>query len=85
MWHTFLLYSRDYEVFSKRYFGRFVYHVPITDRQLRLQSRRTTRSHDRRQLTNDIAIVVSELGYPVARRWYRNYLTLPERVGSNRA
>ena len=27
-WHTFLLSTKDYRVFCKRYFGRFIDHVP---------------------------------------------------------
>lgn len=29
MWHTFLMYSKDYEDFCLRYFGRMIYHAPI--------------------------------------------------------
>ncbi len=29
MWHTFLMYSKDYEDFCLRYFGRMIYHAPV--------------------------------------------------------
>jgi hypothetical protein len=31
MWHTFLLFTRDYEGFCKTYFGVFVHHIPTTE------------------------------------------------------
>ena len=31
MWHTFLLFTRDYEVFCKTYFEVFIHHIPTTE------------------------------------------------------
>jgi hypothetical protein len=31
MWHTFLLFTRDYAEFCDRYFGLFLHHVPGED------------------------------------------------------
>ena len=28
MWHTFLLFTRDYADFSKKYFGSYIHHTP---------------------------------------------------------
>jgi len=33
MWHTFLLYSIDYERFCQKYFGEMIYHQPIARAQ----------------------------------------------------
>jgi len=30
MWHTFLLFTRDYAEFCKKCFGKFIHHVPTT-------------------------------------------------------
>lgn len=29
MWHTFLMYSKDYEDFCHQHFGKMIYHAPI--------------------------------------------------------
>jgi hypothetical protein len=33
MWHTFLLFTRDYAAFCDRYFGFFLHHVPNEDEE----------------------------------------------------
>lgn len=29
-WHEFLLYTREYAVFCRQYFGKFIHHMPIS-------------------------------------------------------
>ena len=31
MWHTFLLFTKDYAAFCNEYFGHFIHHNPNTD------------------------------------------------------
>lgn len=31
MWHTFLLYTKDYHAFCAHYFGQFIHHVPTPE------------------------------------------------------
>jgi hypothetical protein len=33
MWHTFILYTPDYHEFCRRYFGRYLHHMPTTKEQ----------------------------------------------------
>jgi hypothetical protein len=33
-WHTFLLYTEDYEPFCKEYFGGFIHHCPLTPAEM---------------------------------------------------
>lgn len=33
MWHTFLMFTEEYENFCKRYFGRFIHHAPKDDNE----------------------------------------------------
>lgn len=33
MWHTFLLFTKEYLLFCKEYLGRFFHHSPTTDNQ----------------------------------------------------
>lgn len=30
MWHTFLLFTKDYKAFCEEYLGRFIHHEPLT-------------------------------------------------------
>lgn len=31
MWHSFLLYTKDYHAFCSQYFGQFIHHVPSAE------------------------------------------------------
>lgn len=31
MWHTFLLFTREYELFCYKFFNRFIHHSPVTE------------------------------------------------------
>lgn len=33
MWHTFLLFTKDYMFFCKYYFGEYIHHAPNTDEE----------------------------------------------------
>ena len=33
-WHTFVLFTRDYEAFCKNYLGKFIHHVPDIDESI---------------------------------------------------
>lgn len=30
MWHAFILFTKEYHIFSKRYFGKYMHHAPTT-------------------------------------------------------
>ncbi len=31
MWHTFLLFTKDYMIFCDQYFGKYMHHMPFTE------------------------------------------------------
>jgi hypothetical protein len=79
MWHTFLVFTKDYTAFSQKYFGQFVHHVPIPSTTKRRDQKRA--AHDpaaakekvRNQLLRRISTVWDILGEGVALRWYVTY------------
>ncbi|MBY0526250.1 MAG: hypothetical protein K2R98_22850 [Gemmataceae bacterium] len=66
MWHTFLLFTRDYADFCDRYFGFFLHHVPNEDAE--------TRPFDegamRQQLEQQYALVYDVLGEGTLMAWH---------------
>lgn len=67
MWHTFLLFTRDYAVFCDEYLGRFIHHIPAGDEP--------ELSHERMraQLEREYALVYKHLGLEALVRWYERY------------
>jgi len=81
MWHTFVLFTKDYFAFCQGHFGRFIHHSPMThDELLRF---RTDFRADRERVTSRIAkerraqyeLVAERLGVDTLKRWYVDYET----------
>ena len=85
MWHTFLVFTRDYRTFCESYLGAMVEHVPTTRSEFRAQSSlarrdsRRVRSVTAERLQRCVMAVWDKLGERVAMRWYVDY---PERYGA---
>ena len=79
MWHTFILFTREYTHYCHSRFGRYVHHLPTTtdEKQRRREDydrapaafRRKERARMRAQYT----YVCEQLGEPTLRRWYSDY------------
>ena len=79
MWHTFVLFTRDYAGFGERHFGRFLHHQPTTqaaraaDEAAMLADpdafRAARAAADRAQY----AFIAAHLGDEVLIRWYVDY------------
>lgn len=61
MWHAFILCTREYHEFSKRYFGGYIHHAPNANPDLIL-------SHD--EFRSNIEYVSNVLGKQTAMKWY---------------
>ncbi len=65
MWHTFILFTRDYAEFGQTYFGYFIHHqpnvddAPIPDAEARLRK--------------FLSLVYDELGEATFTRWFQEY------------
>ena len=91
MWHTFLLFTRDYAEFCFNHFGFYLHHVPTTERE-KLDymtsadevERGAAVDRKQKRLRANAAYVFEKLGEDVARRWFleppRNAHAGPEGV-----
>ena len=79
MWHTFVLFTRDYADFCEKHLGQFCHHEPT--RRIDRESYAWRAVHEpaaaaqalRQEYTALITLVASELGEDVATRWFDLY------------
>jgi hypothetical protein len=67
MWHTFLMFTRDYEDFCEHYFGFFLHHVPTEAEEDACQE---SPEAVREQLERQLGLVYDALGADTLIRWY---------------
>lgn len=67
MWHTFLLFTRDYSQFCERYFGYFLHHLPATGREPKVSPLESERQ--RRRFYEHVYDVLGENTF---RQWFMN-------------
>lgn len=79
MWHTFVLFTREYAAFCRRFLGGYVHHAPTThaEKERRRQEwqrdpRRALR-RERRRLEAQYAYVYERLGEAALRKWYEEF------------
>ncbi len=72
MWHTFVLFTKDYQAFCYRYFGHFVHHVPNIDRRF-VRSRKNDPEVERKLWETGVRFVVEQLGPEIALRWFKTF------------
>jgi hypothetical protein len=75
MWHTFILFTREYDEFCTRYFGAFIHHAPTTKDEKETFDRDAFLAHKREQYS----VVYDLLGADTLSLWYLGY---KERYGS---
>ena len=77
MWHTFVLFSEEYESFCKKYFKKMIYHVPeIPVLPPKGKSKKVfeeRESEGQSEIHNFIDLVYVALGPTVANRWFVFY------------
>ncbi|MFZ2315014.1 MAG: hypothetical protein WAW86_05070 [Gammaproteobacteria bacterium] len=66
MWHTFLLFTKDYLSFCKQYFGRFFHHSPTTD----LEKEKITKDDFELDFTRFLSYVYDNLGEESLIKWF---------------
>jgi hypothetical protein len=67
MWHTFILFTRDYAEFCQRYFGFFLHHVPAEDG---LDTGPADEEAVRAELERQLGFVYDVLGEETLRAWF---------------
>lgn len=66
MWHTFLLFTRDYADFCEHYFGFFVHHIPNEEEEDKPLEEAVVREQLEKQYTQ----VYNALGEKTLLTWY---------------
>ena len=64
MWHTFLLFTKDYMCFCQQYFGKYFHHVPTTD-----EGRLTSHAFEL-DFTRYLSYVYDNLGEDNLVKWF---------------
>lgn len=67
MWHTFVLFTRDYAEFCERYFGFFLHHIPTDDDT---EAPPLDEAAVRRQLEQQYGLVYDVLGEETLTKWH---------------
>lgn len=78
MWHTFVLYTRDYIDFSCRYFGEYFHHDPARviapKKMINTHAEKVPEKFaSREELEIFAAFVWQELGESTAKRWFQSF------------
>ena len=63
MWHTFLLFTREYAEFSEHFFGVFLHHNPTTE-EIPFEQQNTS-------FENYLSYIYDHLGEETLRRWFQ--------------
>jgi hypothetical protein len=80
MWHTFMLFSREYAEFCEKFFGFFVHHRPTPRSEYLEQIARhelapdAYRAEQGARLEQQFAVVLELLGEGTLVKWYSDYL-----------
>ncbi|SFY19156.1 MULTISPECIES: glycine-rich domain-containing protein [Azotobacter] len=81
MWHTFILFTRDYEAFCLKFFGGMVHHVPYSKTELKksinnLSSQGITFGQAKAQkMRKQLDLIKATLGEKTLIKWYSEYAT----------
>lgn len=67
MWHTFILFTRDYAQFCETYFNKFMHHEPNTSTN---DEPRIMSVNDKIELKRYLDILVNEFGEKTMNVWY---------------
>ena len=70
MWHTFLLFTRDYQAFCHTYFGVFIHHVPTTEEA-------ELPENYEEDLTRYLSYAYDHLGEETLRLWFAEHCEAP--------
>lgn len=79
MWHTFILFTRDYDEFCSRYFGRFIHHAPtprsVYDEVIAAYERDpvAVMNENREFFAKQYELIYDALGEETLVKWYDRY------------
>ena len=79
MWHTFVLFTKDYCNFCEKYFGRYLHHAPFTSRKgIALKEAKALNPDGLRDevingIKNQLTLIETHLGIETIQKWYIKY------------
>ena len=79
MWHHFILFTQDYEIFCERFFGKMVHHAPFSSEHLAQAINDATRKgmtldeYKLHCLEQQLGLIESAMGIETVRKWYVDY------------
>jgi hypothetical protein len=79
MWHTFILFTKDYSDFCDSYFGFYIHHQPITFDEKWNNQRKFSKDFDGQlqtfmeDLKHQMRLVYDAFGAETLLRWYQEY------------
>ena len=66
MWHTFLLFTRDYQTFCNNYLGEFFHHIPLSN-----QSKLPSDEEYESELTEYLTYICDNLNEKTLKTWFQ--------------
>jgi hypothetical protein len=79
MWHTFVLFSREYHIFCHRFFGFYLHHTPTPQEEYERQIRSYERDPEaymeelKASFSDQYELVYDLLGAETLVKWYSEY------------
>jgi len=67
MWHTFILFTKDYADFCQRYFENFIHHDPTDEENA------PSPEQFEKDLTQYLSYIYDNLGEDTVRKWFKEY------------
>lgn len=79
MWHTFILFTKEYQLYCKEKFGFYLHHAPTTKEEK--EHTQTRIKADKRMVMNEMyertkrqyEVIFDLLGEETLTRWYKDY------------
>lgn len=70
MWHTFLLFTKDYMKFCEDYIGNYIHHIPTTD-----EEKKASFNQFETDFTRYLTYIAKHLGSGTLLLWFDNLVT----------
>lgn len=74
MWHTFILFTREYMDFGKQYFGHYLHHAPTTQVE-KAEQIANFEENLNGETTKQLSYVYDNLGAETLKIWFADYFT----------
>lgn len=82
MWHHFILFTKDYQSFCNRFFGKMVHHAPFSPEQMAqaisdsARNGMTLDEYKQMCLAQQLRLIQSVMGIQTVKKWYVDYANI---------